>query len=112
MFRSLILTSALFFSGSALACPMADAAAFAAAAEAVQKTDGAKASFVIDGMTCGSCSDKVVNVLAALEGVFLSAADYQTGRIEVAYDEKKTSIEKLEEAIASTGYKITDKPKG
>ena len=91
---------------------MADAAEFASASDAVQKADGSKASFVIDGMTCGDCSKKVMDVLAALEGVFLTAADYQTGRVEIAYDEKKTTVSKLEEAIASTGYKITDKPKG
>ena len=56
MFRSFVLSAILFSSGTAFACPMADAAEFASASEAVQKADGSKASFVIDGMTCGDCS--------------------------------------------------------
>ena len=110
MLRALIFSS-LLFSSSALACPMADAAAFAKAAEAVQQSEGEKASFKLEGLTCGSCSDKVSSVLSEVKGIVLSAVDYQSGRVEVSYTKGKTDLKKIEEALASTGYKIVERPK-
>ena len=107
--RALILTAMLFLSVDAFACPMADAAAFQEAAAKVAATEGAKATFVLDGMTCGSCSEKVAKTLNATEGVLLSAVDYQSGRVEIAFDSKKTNLSKLESALVDTGYKITEK---
>ena len=108
--RSLILAATLFFSVDAYACPMADAAAFQEAAAKVAATDGSKATFVLDGMTCGSCSDKVAAKLNGAEGVLLSAVDYQSGRVEIAFDAKKTDLAKIEKLLVDTGYAITNKP--
>ena len=113
MSRNFLFLTTLFFAGfsvDANACPMADAAAYKADVEAVQKAEGKKASFKLDGMTCGSCSDKVKASLKGLEGVILAAVDYQTGAVEIAFDEKKVSMKKLEETLVSSGYKITEKP--
>ncbi|MEC8276865.1 MAG: heavy-metal-associated domain-containing protein [Myxococcota bacterium] len=110
MFRYVFLAAGLFYAQSAIACPMADAAAFAEAAAKVAQAEGTKATYKIEGMTCGSCSEKVATVVNAVEGVLLSAVDYQTGRIEIAFDSQKTNLAKLEAALAGTGYKITEKP--
>ena len=112
MFRTLILIVGLGFAmmNTADACPMADAAAFQEAAEKVKNADGSKVTFVISGMSCGSCSTKVVDALNAVDGVVLSAVDYQTGRVEIAYDAAKTTVTKLEETLVGTGYSITEKP--
>ena len=112
MFRYVFLAVGLFYAQAAMACPMADAAAFAEAAAKVAQTEGTKASYKVEGLTCGSCSEKVATAINAVEGVLLSAVDYQTGRVEIAFDNQKTSLTKLEEALASTGYKITEKPQG
>ncbi|MBM76465.1 MAG: hypothetical protein CMK59_13750 [Proteobacteria bacterium] len=108
--RTLLFMGAMLFSFDAFACPMADAAAYKADMEAVKKSEGAKATFKLDGMSCGDCSDKVKAALKGLEGVILTAVDYQTGAVEIAYDEKKVDVAKIENALTSTGYKITDKP--
>ena len=108
--RTLLFMGAMLFSFDALACPMADAAAYKADVEEVKKADGSKASFKLEGMSCGDCSDKVKAALKGLEGVVLAAVDYQTGAVEVAYDKKKIDVAKLEEALTATGYKIADKP--
>ena len=110
MFRYVFLAAGLFYAQSAIACPMADAAAFAEAAAKVAQVEGTKATYKIEGMTCGSCSEKVATVVNAVEGVLLSAVDYQTGRIEIAFDSQKTNLAKLEAALAGTGHKITEKP--
>ena len=67
---------------------MADAAAFQAAAK-VAATEGAHASFILNGMTCGSCSTKVAKHLNGVDGVLASAVDYQTGKVEIAFDNTK-----------------------
>ena len=64
MFRSFVLSTLLLASTPSLACPMADAAAFEKAATAVQQSDGAKASFKLEGLTCGSCTEKVQTELS------------------------------------------------
>ena len=109
MLRALVLSS-LLFSSSAFACPMADAAAFAKAAEAVQQSEGEKATFKLEGLTCGSCSDKVSAALKEVKGIILSAVDYQSGRVEIAYAKGKTDVKSLEKVLVSTGYKIIEKP--
>lgn len=113
MSRNFLLLASLFFAGysvDANACPMADAAAYKADAEAVQKAEGTKASFKLDGMTCGSCSDKVKASLKGLEGVILAAVDYQTGAVEIAFDNKKIDMKTLEKTLVDSGYKLVEKP--
>jgi copper chaperone CopZ len=107
MIRTLALLAGFsLISSPAFACPAADAAAFAAAAETVQKTTGTKASFKVAGLTCGSCSDKVTAALDKLEGVIAAAVDYQTGEAKVAFDSEKTNPKKLLAAIKATGFDV------
>lgn len=111
MLRTITIALALTLTiNSALACPMADKAAFDAAAEMVAKSAATKASFVVSGMTCGSCSDKVATSLKGVDGILLSAVDYQSGRVEVAFDNQKTSLKSIEKVLAGTGFTITSKP--
>lgn len=106
MIRKIALASALAFAFAtpAMACPMADAAAYSVAAEAVQASAGTKATFKVEGMTCGSCSTKVSDALKAIDGVEAVAVDYQTGETQIAYDSAKTDADKLLAAIKATGY--------
>lgn len=100
-----LIAGSLGLSSPAFACPGADAAAYKAAAERVKAAEGSKASFAVNGMHCGDCSDKVTAALKGVDGVTAAAVDYQTGRTEVAYDAKKVSPDALLKAIESTGYK-------
>jgi len=108
MLRTILIALTLSFTAiqSADACPMADAAAFQEAAAKVAATEGAHASFLLDGMTCGSCSSKVTTKINTVEGVLASAVDYQTGKVEIAYDNTKTDLSKLEAALVDTGYAL------
>lgn len=110
MLRSIFLGAALTFSTAAVACPMADAAAFASALETVQQSDGAKAAFTVDGMHCGDCSEKVTAAVKQIDGVKAIAVDYQTGRAEVAFDDSKTTADKVLEAISATGFTAKKAP--
>ena len=108
MYKTFLMALVLGFStlNSADACPMADAAAFQEAAAKVAATEGAHASFVLNGMTCGSCSSTVAKHLNGVDGVLASAVDYQTGKVEVAFDSAKTDAKKLEVELVSTGYTL------
>ncbi len=107
MVRSLVVAAALSLSVPAFACPMADAAAYAEAAKAVQAAEGTKITMKVDGMSCGACSTKVTEALTGIEGVYAAAVDYQTGEVKVAIDEAKTDTEALIKAVAETGFTAT-----
>lgn len=102
MITTLLL--ALNLSSDAQACAMQDAQAAADAKAKVEAAEGTKAAFKVDGMTCGSCSEKVTAALRGIEGVHAAAVDYQTGTAHVAYDPAKTDSEKLLAAINGTGF--------
>ena len=111
MIRSFIFLTTLLAASPSFACPMADAAAFEKAALAVQNAEGAKASYKLSGLTCGSCSDKVSTELKSVSGIILSAIDYQSGKVVIAYDNTKTDLKKIEAALTKSGFEITEKPK-
>ncbi|HMV67013.1 MAG TPA: heavy-metal-associated domain-containing protein [Myxococcota bacterium] len=102
--RTLALTALLAVSAPALACPMADAAAFASDLEKVTQAPGTKVSLAVTGLSCGDCSSKVATSLAEMAGVNAVAVDYQTGRAEIAYDAAKVKVDALVARIKSLGY--------
>ena len=95
---------ALFASTPAFACKRQDAAAYQEAAQEVHAADGTKATFTIEGLSCGDCSDKVTASLRGIEGVHAAAVDYQSGEAVVAYDAAQTSPEALLAAIQEAGF--------
>lgn len=109
MLRSLFMSAALLVATPALACPMADAAAFAKAAEVVQQATGTKVSLSVEGMHCGDCSKKVTAALSGVEGVNAVAVDYQNGVAEIAYDSGKVDVAALVAAVSATGFKAEQK---
>ncbi len=64
------------------------------------------ATFVVTGMTCGSCSNKLKTTLAAVDGVTVKTVCHKSGKVMVKYDEAKTDKTKVAAAITSTGFKV------
>jgi len=87
------------------ACPMADAQAAAEQKAKVEALDGTKVTLKVDGMTCGSCSEKVTAALTAIDGVTAAAVDYQKGTALVAYEPGKVQPEAIAAAIVELGFK-------
>ena len=106
MLRAFFLGMLLLGSSAAIACPMADKAEFESKAKVVKESKGAKTSFVLTGMTCGGCSSKVYDALKKVDGVIAAAVDYQSGRVEVAFQSKKTNRAKLQKILETIGYKL------
>lgn len=63
----------------------------------------------ISGMTCASCEEHVNHEVHKLPGIIKSKASYEKGNAVVEFDNSKTTITRVEEAINSTGYSVTDK---
>lgn len=66
------------------------------------------ASFQIKGMTCGGCEEHVNSELSKVSGVIESQTSYAKGISTVKFDKSRASIEELKNAIAKTGYKVTN----
>ena len=60
----------------------------------------------VEGMSCGHCKAAVEEELNSLPGVERSNADYETGVVEVSYDESKVTDEDLKEAVEEAGYTL------
>lgn len=60
----------------------------------------------VEGMTCGHCKAAVEQELGRLEGVQGSDADFETGAVEVRYDDSKVSDEDLRGAVEEAGYTL------
>lgn len=100
VFAALLLSfpyySNLFF-------PKSDANAVIIASQDMQQVD-----LKISGMTCTGCEAYINNAVSKVEGVVKVESDYKTGNATVKFDQSKTSIEKIVNAIDATGYKVNN----
>ena len=77
----------------------------------VEKSNIQTIEFTIRGMTCNGCAEHVNHEITKLDGIISSSASFEKGNALVSFDNTKTSIDEIQKAINSTGYKITDKRK-
>lgn len=63
-------------------------------------------TFEVEGMSCGHCKAAVEEELNKLAGVERSNADYETGIVEVRYDEDRVTTDDIHEAIEEAGYVV------
>jgi len=63
-----------------------------------------KVVLAVGGLDCASCSLDLEKSLSVLEGVKKAVVNYAAGRAFVDFDERRTSVEKICEAIKNAGY--------
>ncbi len=68
-------------------------------------------SFAIEGMNCASCAAHVEKAAAKVEGISYASVNLATERLTVSYDEKKTSLNQVIDAVSRAGYKAIDDEK-
>ena len=68
-----------------------------------------KEEFKVYG-NCGMCEDRIEKAAKLVDGVSSVAWDKETKMVEVSFDESKTNVDKIQEAIAKVGHD-TDKHK-
>jgi copper chaperone CopZ len=121
MFHALFALTALTLTSPALACGDGDCANKACktkpmsevetAMAEVEKAEGSKIALDVDGMSCGSCSDKVTAALRAIDGVNAAAVSHQAGEARVAFDSEKVDVDKMVAAITGLGFKAQKQEK-
>ncbi len=75
----------------------------------VDKANVQTIEFSISGMTCTGCEAPINHEVNKLPGIINSAASYDNGNAIVEFDNSKTNITEIEQAISATGYKVTAK---
>lgn len=60
-------------------------------------------------MTCAGCEEHINHEVNKLPGIIKTITSYENGNAIVEFDNSKTNIAKIENAINSTGYQVTDK---
>ena len=63
----------------------------------------------IKGMTCESCENHIDNEVRKLTGIINLETSFKLGKTKIKFDNSKTDIEKIKQAINSTGYSVTTK---
>jgi len=71
----------------------------------VEQSHIQKIEFTVEGMTCTGCENHVKAEISKLPGIVEVSVSYEKGTAVVKFDDTKTSIEAIENAINSTGYK-------
>lgn len=61
-------------------------------------------NFVVTGMTCSACSAHVEKAVSRVAGVESVAVNLMTGRMSVTFDESKTSVGAICDAVIADGY--------
>ena len=72
----------------------------------VDKTNIQQAVFKIKGMSCESCTQHVNSEISKVKGVVAFQTSYENANSIVRFDNSKTSIDSIINAINSTGYKV------
>jgi copper chaperone CopZ len=60
----------------------------------------------VEGMKCGGCESSVKNLLEALEGVVLAAADHAANQVDIDFDAALVSLDELKQAVSDAGYAV------
>ena len=60
------------------------------------------------GMSCSHCENTVKTSISKLDGIKEVIADATTNTAKVTYDESKTNIKAIENAITDAGYGVTE----
>lgn len=72
------------------------------------KDDLIKTTIEIEGMTCDACQEHVDHAINELEGIVSVKTSYSLEKTVVEFDNTKTDIKDILNAINSTGYKAID----
>ncbi len=67
-----------------------------------------KARLFVTGMTCAACSAGIERTVKKIEGVTFCAVSLMGERMDVEFDEKRTSLDAVRAAVVSLGYGVSD----
>ena len=65
--------------------------------------------FMIDGMTCANCRNRIEEALSKIDGIGKILVNERSGQAEVQFDESCCSMEKVQQVIEDLGYRVRTK---
>jgi Cu+-exporting ATPase len=68
-----------------------------------------KETLDITGMTCAACARAVERSTGRLDGVSSANVNLATEKLSIEFDEKKTDLDKIKQAIVKAGYGVAEK---
>ena len=63
----------------------------------------------VEGISCGHCVETLDKALKALGGVARVNVDLENKKVEVEFDENRTSLQALRTAIVDAGFEVAEK---
>lgn len=63
--------------------------------------------FNVEGMSCGSCAERVENAIRQLPGISSVRVDLASGDVLVEHQGDKVTPEQVQQQIATAGYTAT-----
>jgi copper chaperone CopZ len=74
----------------------------------VTQVSGKEKSVVIQcsGMTCEGCKSSIEHKVKKVDGIKTVDADFKTNIVKATFDDGKTNIDAIKNAIVSAGYKV------
>ncbi|WP_077303216.1 copper chaperone CopZ [Virgibacillus pantothenticus] len=64
----------------------------------------------VEGMSCGSCVNKVEGNVGKLNGVESVKVQLSEGKVDVAFNESTIDLGEIKGAIKDTGYEVKEEP--
>ena len=65
-----------------------------------------KETINVDGMTCNHCKMTVEQAAGKLDGVAKAKVDLKKNTLTVKFDEGKTSLDLIKDAVSEAGYQV------
>ena len=60
----------------------------------------------VEGMSCAHCVNAVESSVGELQGVSSVKVDLENGKVDVNFDDSKTSLSEIQETIEEQGYDV------
>lgn len=76
--------------------------------EVAEKSENAKVTIPIGGMTCAACAQRIEKVVGKLEGVESASVNLATEKATVIYDPQTVRLSAIKAAIEKIGYKALE----
>jgi P-type Cu+ transporter len=71
------------------------------------KKDTTTACFVVQGMNCNSCVERVQKAVRQLPGIASVQVDLASGGVAVEHEPRKVTPEQIQQQIVAAGYAAT-----
>lgn len=77
-------------------------------ASAKEGTPTKRTAFIQTNAICGECKERIEGILNFEKGIVYAELNLDDKKVEVKYNSKRTSIEKIRETISKIGYQADD----